>query len=51
MKDMPETSHVHFDFIRSLTTIIAGQPQEWLNNSVATYVLVRPGVRQAQLGA
>jgi putative ABC transport system permease protein len=49
MKDMPETSHVHLDFIRSLTTIIAGQPQEWLNNSVATYVLVRPGVRQAQL--
>jgi putative ABC transport system permease protein len=49
MKDMPETSHVHLDFIRSLTTIIAGQSPEWLNNSVATYVLVRPGVRQAEL--
>jgi len=49
MKDMPETSHFHLDFIRSLTSIIAGQPTEWLNNSVATYVLVRPGVRQAQL--
>lgn len=49
IKDMPEASHFHLDFIRSLTSILAGQPTEWLNNSVGTYVLVRPGVSKAQL--
>jgi putative ABC transport system permease protein len=49
IKDMPEASHFHLDFIRSLTSIIAGQPTEWMNNSVGTYVVVRPGVGQAQL--
>jgi putative ABC transport system permease protein len=49
MRDIPETSHFHLDFIRSLVTQVAGATPEWLNNNVATYVLVRPGVSKAQL--
>jgi putative ABC transport system permease protein len=49
MRDMPESSHFHLDFIRSLVTLIANAPMEWMNNSVGTYVVVRPGVGQAQL--
>lgn len=47
--DIPETSHFHLDWIRSLVTLVAGASPEWLNNNVATYVLVRPGVSKAQL--
>ena len=48
-RDMPETSHVHFDFIRSFSTNSWSRMKEWLNNGVATYVLVRPGVTKAAL--
>ena len=49
IRDIPETSHFHLDFIRSLVTLVAGASPEWLNNNVATYVMVRPGVSKAQL--
>ncbi len=47
--DMPEASHVHFDFIRSFSTNSWSRMKEWMNNGVATYVLVRPGVTKAAL--
>jgi putative ABC transport system permease protein len=46
IRDMPETSHIRFDFIRAMSQTM--QP-EWLNNSVTTYVLVRPGVSEQML--
>lgn len=49
IRDMPEASHFHLDFIRALAPLVAGQAPEWLNNNVGTYVLVRPGVSKAQL--
>jgi putative ABC transport system permease protein len=45
IKDMPEQSHFHFSFIRPL----GGDNGSWLSNNVSTYILVKPGVRQAQM--
>ena len=49
IRDMPEASHIHFNFVRSLSTLPPPQKEEWLNNTVSTYVLVRAGISQAQL--
>jgi putative ABC transport system permease protein len=46
IKDMPAASHLHFDFIRTMPKDL--EPN-WLNNEYATYVLVKPGVSEAQL--
>jgi putative ABC transport system permease protein len=48
-RDMPVASHLHFDFIRSFSTNSWSRMKEWLNNGVATYVLLRPGVTKAML--
>ncbi len=49
IKDFPQQSHFHFNFLRPLIDTWRGNANEWLNNNVHTYVLVKPGVTQAQL--
>src|SRR6185312_7910655 len=49
IKDMPPQSHLHFNFIKSMTSLKSSQSDFWLSNSFMTYVLVRKGTIQAQL--
>jgi putative ABC transport system permease protein len=49
IKDMPPQSHLHFNFIKSMTSLKSSQSDFWLSNSFMTYVLVRKGTTQAQL--
>ncbi|MEP6949772.1 MAG: ABC transporter permease [Ginsengibacter sp.] len=45
IKDIPKQSHFHFSFIRP-----RGKDNEsWLSNNAYTYILVKPGVGQAQM--
>jgi len=45
IKDIPQQSHFHFHFIRP-----RGKDNEsWLSNNTFNYILVRPGVSQAQM--
>jgi putative ABC transport system permease protein len=45
IRDMPAASHIHFQLIRSLRQ----EKEEWISLFSSTYVLVRPGVRAADL--
>ncbi len=45
IRDMPPASHFHFQVIRSLRQ----NRQNWINLFSATYVLVRPGIRQTDV--
>jgi len=49
MQDMPGQSSFHFSFIRPLRDSWMGDEDKWVNNSVQTYILVKPGVTQASL--
>jgi putative ABC transport system permease protein len=52
--DIPRTSHFHFDFIVSFSTLdLAQDPsmQSWLGFNFQTYVLLRPGASAATLEA
>jgi len=42
-KDIPRASHFHFSFIRPLRDSWMEDESRWLNNNVASYILVRPG--------
>ncbi|MCJ8210835.1 ABC transporter permease [Mucilaginibacter sp. RS28] len=44
IEDMPATSHVHFNFLKTTVGIPESTSDFWLNNNFATYVLLRPGV-------
>jgi putative ABC transport system permease protein len=45
MKNIPEASHFHYDFIVSLSeSEDAKQTNEWLSNNYTTYLLLRKGV-------
>lgn len=43
MEDMPETSHFHFDFLLSMSTISEAETNFWLSNNFRTYILLREG--------
>jgi putative ABC transport system permease protein len=49
IKDIPPQSHFHFSFIRPLRDSYRGSADNWLSNNKQSYVLVRPGVTQAEL--
>lgn len=52
MKDMPARSHIHFNIIRSLSTLDYSRSDNWLGNvDFVTYVLTKPGVPESQLAA
>jgi putative ABC transport system permease protein len=47
IKDIPRQSHFHFSFIRPMRDSYRGNAEQWLNNNVQSYVLLKPGVTQA----
>jgi putative ABC transport system permease protein len=48
MRDMPEASHFHFEFVVSLSeSEYAKQTDEWFSNSCNIYLLLRKGVDAA----
>ncbi len=49
IKDTPPQSHIHFNFIASLSGQESARSDFWLSNSFATYVLLREGTSQANL--
>ncbi|HEU4551371.1 MAG TPA: ABC transporter permease [Chitinophaga sp.] len=51
MKNIPDASHFHFDFIMSMAEIADSRGNDWLNNNYFTYLLVRPGTTRASLSA
>lgn len=44
IKDIPQESHFHFDFIKSMPAGIKNMDEVWLNPYAVTYVLTKPGV-------
>jgi putative ABC transport system permease protein len=49
IKDFPQQSHFHFNFIRPLMDTYRGNANEWLSNNDQSYILVKPGVTQAAM--
>ena len=43
IKDFPENSHFHFDFLASLTNTNSAKRTEWLINDWYTYIVLRTG--------
>jgi len=48
-KDVPEQSHLHFNFIIAMSGMKSAQRDFWLSNSFMTYLLVRKGTTQSEL--
>jgi putative ABC transport system permease protein len=44
IKDIPQNSHLHPDFMASLTTLQDSRNPTWLSNNYYTYLLLREGV-------
>lgn len=49
IKETPVQSHLHFNFIKSMSGNGESRSDFWLNNNFTTYVLVRPGTTQQML--
>lgn len=49
IKDVPAQSHLHFNFIKSLSSQEKSKSDFWLSNSFDTYVLLREGTSQQML--
>jgi putative ABC transport system permease protein len=43
IKDFPENSHMHFDFIAALGSYPDSRSDQWFNNSFYTYIVLREG--------
>ncbi|MFC1724537.1 ABC transporter permease [candidate division KSB1 bacterium] len=50
-KDVPENSHIHFDFLASLNTLNRSGDPSWLNSQLYTYILFEKGASAADLEA
>ena len=48
IKDIPDASHFHFDFLLSMSTHADSRSQNWFSNNYYTYVLLKKGVTSAQ---
>ena len=51
IKDLPQTSHFHFHFLRPMRDSYQGAKDDWLTNFTCTYILLRPGVSRAAMQA
>ncbi len=49
IEDMPRQSHVHFNFLRSMSSVKDEDANFWLSNDYDTYVILRPGTDANQL--
>jgi len=50
IKDIPENSHFHADFIGSLTTLQDSRNPNWLSNNYYTYFLLKKGTNPVKFG-
>ncbi len=50
IKDVPAQSHLHFNFIMAMAGLKSATSNFWLSNSFMTYVLVRKGTTQPEIG-
>lgn len=48
IKDIPENSHFHFDFILSMITNPNSRNQNWFSNNYYTYILLKKGVKASR---
>jgi putative ABC transport system permease protein len=48
IKDIPQNSHLHPDFMGSLTTLQDSRNPTWLSNNYYTYLLLRKGVNPVE---
>ena len=45
IEDVPKNSHVHYDFLASLNTVVKSRSQNWIGgNNFHTYFLLREGI-------
>ena len=51
VKEFPENSHFHFDFLGSMSSYDFVEQQSWLDNSYYTYLLLRKGFPAEQFEA
>jgi putative ABC transport system permease protein len=50
IKDVPDQSHLHFDFVRAMTDLPESRESGgWMSDNYTTYVLMREGATGAQL--
>jgi len=49
IKDTPAQSHLHFNFIKSMSSNEGGRSPMWLSNNFTTFVLLRAGTSQSTL--
>ena len=48
IKDIPQNSHLHPDFMASLTTLQDSRNPTWISNNYYTYLLLRKGVNPVE---
>ena len=48
IKDIPQNSHLHPDFMASLTTLPDSRNPTWISNNYYTYLLLRKGVNPVE---
>jgi putative ABC transport system permease protein len=51
IKNIPQQSHFHFDFIMSMPTLAESKDNSWLYNNFNTYILLKPGFKYKDLAA
>jgi putative ABC transport system permease protein len=51
VKEFPENSHLHFDFLASMSSYAFVDQQGWLNNNFYTYLLLQEGFPAEQFEA
>ena len=49
IKDVPDQSHLHFDFVRAMSELQDSRNAQWMADNYTTYVLMRPGSTSKQL--
>lgn len=51
IKDMPQNSHAHYDFIASMSSYQQSESQQWMNHNYYTYLVLNEGYDPEELEA
>ena len=51
IEEMPNNSHLDFEYLMSMSTLDASQANNWVNNNYFSYVQLAPGTNPEQLNA
>ena len=46
---MPSQSHIHLNFIRSMSELPDSRQDNWMSDNFITYILVRPGIGEKEI--